>query len=155
MDIKSFSDESFDPVSWINKSFDRIGIDVMPENHAAGLVYKLQLFLQEINQSLEETAQQVIRSLPFVLKQTESLEDELQSARDGLALIQTEMSAMRGSAEAEDMKRLHVAVNNMQLFLKQYEQRQEQRISPLNPHIEDLKLETSDSNVESDSQIHE
>lgn len=155
MDIKSFSDESFDPVSWINTSFDQMGSDVTPENHAAGLVYKLQLFLQEINHSLEETAQQVIRSLPFVLKQAESLEDELQSARDCLALIKTEMAAMKGTAEVEDMKRLHVAVTNMQLFLKHYEQRQEQRIIPLNPHIEDLKVETSDSNVESDSQIHE
>ena len=46
MDVQSFSEESFDPVVWINKSFDQIPEDGNREGHASGLVYKLQLFLQ-------------------------------------------------------------------------------------------------------------
>ena len=117
MDIKSFSDESFDPVSWINKSFDQVPVDSR-DSHASGLVYKLQLFLQEINSSLEETALQVIRTLPFVLKQAEALEDEVQELRSSLNAIQSQMDSMPAAESAERLARLHTALVNMRSCLE-------------------------------------
>lgn len=107
MDVQSFSEGSFDPVTWIDKSFDQVPEDGNRENHASGLVYKLQLFLQEINNSLEETAQQVIRSLPFVMKQAEALDEEIQTLRTKTDQITAQLSAMHESESADRIKSLH------------------------------------------------
>ena len=95
MDVKSFSDESFDPVVWINKSLHQATGEANQETHglAFRLQQQLQLLLQEINQSLEETAHQVIRSLPFVLKQAESLEEELQEVRREISAMKADVGS--------------------------------------------------------------
>jgi phage shock protein A len=112
MDVQSFSEESFDPVTWIDKSFDQVPADGNRENHATGLVYKLQLFLQEINSSLEETAEQVIRSLPFVMKQAEALDEEIQTLKTKTDQIAAQLAAVHQSESMDRIRFLHDRVRD-------------------------------------------
>jgi len=66
---------------------------------ATNLVFKLQLLVQEVNNSLEETAQQMIHNLPKVMRETESLEkdsivlrEQMQNIKQKLNKIENESS---------------------------------------------------------------
>lgn len=97
-DFKAFSDESFDAVNWINESFASGGSDAAnKESYASNLVYKLQLIVQEINGSLEETAQQVIYNLPKVLQEAELLQDDANNLKQELTTVRQQMSEMNES----------------------------------------------------------
>lgn len=64
-------------------------------------MYKLQLFVQEINGSLEEASQQVIHRLPQVLKSSEDLEQESQDLQNELHHVKSLLEGVdRGSGEA-------------------------------------------------------
>lgn len=130
MDVKSFSDGSFDPVSWINKSFAQIPDDGNRESHASGLVYKLQLFLQEINNSLEETAHVVIRSLPFVLKQAESLEEEVHVLKKTTAQMHAELHGVQDSESVEQIRSLYHHMERLQSRLEAVKQQDRESAVP-------------------------
>ncbi|RWS14030.1 conserved oligomeric Golgi complex subunit 7-like isoform X2 [Dinothrombium tinctorium] len=88
-DFKAFSDENFDVIKWINDCFrDDNAAIANRESHASNIVYKLQLFVQEINSSLEETAQQVIHNLSKTTREVETLQEEA-------ALMKSEISKMK------------------------------------------------------------
>ena len=86
--------------------------------------------LQEINNSLEETAHQVIRSLPFVLKQAESLEEEALLLKSCIAQIQAELHVAQDSDSVERIKSLHTVMQKMQSYLDAANP-QERESSPL------------------------
>jgi uncharacterized protein (UPF0335 family) len=115
MDVKKFSGESFDPIDWINKSLASSTEGSSKENQASNLVLKLQLFIQEINSSLEETAHQVIHNLPQVLKETESLEDEVALLRQQLKDIPSQLKESGSDPDhcIEKLKELEVMVHRM------------------------------------------
>lgn len=54
MDFSKFSAPDFDPKRWINEAFQTPEAQANREQHAATLVMKMQLFIQEVNKSLEE-----------------------------------------------------------------------------------------------------
>ena len=120
MDVKKFSEESFDPVEWINKSFESASSVNSKESQAASFVYQLQLFIQEINSSLEQTAHQVIHNLPLVLKQTESLEDEVLLLRDQLQEIQSRVKKQTDEDQQhqetlERIRQLNIILDRMKI----------------------------------------
>lgn len=89
------------------------------ESYTSNMVYKLQLFIQEINGSLEETAQQVISTLPRLLKEVESLEEDART-------IKTELSKAKKSLVTEDegvtavetLTQMHAIKERMESFYK-------------------------------------
>lgn len=117
MDIKSFSDESFDPVVWIDKSFDELTPDASRESHASAVVYRLQLFIQEINKSLEETAHSVIRTLPLVLRQAEQLEDQVQCLAPIVKKLESEAKGLQDNESLERVRSMHEVVEKMKSSL--------------------------------------
>lgn len=120
MDVKKFSEESFDAIDWINQSFasaNEAAKEGNKESHAANLVFQLQLFIQEINSSLEQTAHQVINNLPLVLRQTESLEDEVASLRQQLDDMQSQLKSSgnekRTREDIDKIQKLLLLVDRM------------------------------------------
>lgn len=75
-DFKSFTEDNFDHVNWINDTLKPSEKEENSENYASTMVYKLQVFIQEINQSLEESALDVIKEIPKIQEQIDNLSEE-------------------------------------------------------------------------------
>lgn len=82
MDFSKFSDADFEVKNWVNGALaahkdshatldvrKRVALTTLypflpPQAHASTLVMKLQLFIQEVNGSLEETSNTMLQNLP-------------------------------------------------------------------------------------------
>uniref|UniRef100_A0A2P2I5Q8 Conserved oligomeric Golgi complex subunit 7 n=2 Tax=Hirondellea gigas TaxID=1518452 RepID=A0A2P2I5Q8_9CRUS len=105
MDLALFSEENFDPKTWINDVFkgqNKMDAAAM-QQHASSLVMRLQLAIQEVNTSLEDTSQQVLSGLPRVVRDVESLGQEA-------SLVKTQMAALM-----TDLKKVSCSGNNSSL----------------------------------------
>lgn len=82
MDFSKFLDDDFNVTTWVNDAFraQRDGDAGSAHNkrdiYAATLVTKLQVFIQEVNKSLEDMSTQVVNSMPRVLRDIEALKQE-------------------------------------------------------------------------------
>ncbi|KAK7066855.1 Golgi transport complex subunit 7 [Halocaridina rubra] len=92
MDLTAFSQESFDPKNWINNVFRSQEAQQNRDQYASSLVMRLQLAIQEVNNALEETSQQVVGSLPRVIRDIESLGHEV-------AVLKNQMNSVRQDIE--------------------------------------------------------
>ncbi|XP_015784941.1 conserved oligomeric Golgi complex subunit 7-like [Tetranychus urticae] len=86
MDFKAFTEENFNSVDWINDTLNSAPKENR-ENYASNIVYKLQLFIQEINQSLEETALSVIGNLPKLNRDIDVLCEQARTFKNDLVAI--------------------------------------------------------------------
>lgn len=55
------------------------------------VIMKLQLYVQQVNQSLEETSQQVLQSLPKVMHDAKNLQQEALVLKEKMALVKEEI----------------------------------------------------------------
>ena len=94
MDLTKFADENFDPKSWINECFasldngDESKSDQRPkgggvssisaaEQLAGSGVMKLQLSIQELSSSLEDSCQQMLQSVPRITRELDAVQQVL------------------------------------------------------------------------------
>ncbi|KAK8754311.1 hypothetical protein OTU49_015547 [Cherax quadricarinatus] len=107
MDLTAFSQENFDPKDWINNVFRSQEGQQNRDQYASSLVMRLQLAIQEVNNALEETSQQVVGSLPRVLRDVESLGHEV-------AVLKNQMNSVRQDIEKVE----HNTAASMQTLVK-------------------------------------
>ncbi len=90
-------DANFDAVEWVNAAF-RAQKDAPDQKdaHAATLVMKLQLFIQEVNHSLEETSQQAVQNIPRVLREVESVKQEASFLKEQMQLVKEDIKKVSG-----------------------------------------------------------
>nr|XP_018910859.1 PREDICTED: conserved oligomeric Golgi complex subunit 7 [Bemisia tabaci] len=98
MDLAAFSEDNFDPKEWINKTFRNAESQVSKEAFVRNMVKKLQLYVQQVNCSLEDTSQQVLASLPRVSHETEVLCHEARSLQKKLQEVEGEISKVKKNA---------------------------------------------------------
>ncbi|KAJ8969531.1 hypothetical protein NQ314_001714 [Rhamnusium bicolor] len=55
------------------------------------LVMKLQLYVQQVNNALEETSQQVLASLPKIMRDTKNLQQEALVLKEKMAIVRDEI----------------------------------------------------------------
>ncbi|XP_054278876.1 conserved oligomeric Golgi complex subunit 7 [Macrosteles quadrilineatus] len=116
MDISAFADDNFDPKEWINKTFQS---EEVQDNKAVivnTMVKKLQLYVQQVNNALEETSQQVLQSLPRVMRDSEMLHQEAVTLRDTMQSVRQEVAKVEkdtGEAMAS-LERLDIAKTRLQ-----------------------------------------
>lgn len=55
------------------------------------LVMKLQLYVQQVNNALEETSQQVLSSLPKIMRDTKNLQQEAILLKEKMAVVKAEI----------------------------------------------------------------
>lgn len=58
------------------------------------LVMKLQLYVQQVNNALEETSQEVLASLPKVLRDTKNLQQEALALKEKMAMVREEIETI-------------------------------------------------------------
>lgn len=107
MDFSAFSGENFNVKEWVNAILKSPEAASNTEAFASQHVMKLQLFIQEVNNALEDTSQQVLQNLPRVVRDTEMLKQEV-------LLLQSQMKAVRDDVEKVE----HDTAQSMQTLLK-------------------------------------
>ncbi|XP_057317261.1 conserved oligomeric Golgi complex subunit 7-like isoform X1 [Hydractinia symbiolongicarpus] len=106
MDFSKFSDDNFDMKEWINNALRRhsdstTSVDV----HTSNLVMKLQLFIQEVSKSLEETSQVALNNIPRVLREVESIKTETSLLKNQMMMVKDDIRKVEEDT-AQSMRRL-------------------------------------------------
>uniref|UniRef100_A0A6P7F1E8 Conserved oligomeric Golgi complex subunit 7 n=1 Tax=Diabrotica virgifera virgifera TaxID=50390 RepID=A0A6P7F1E8_DIAVI len=90
MDISAFSNDDFDTKEWINDILKQ-GDNAKESNYTMSLVMKLQLYVQQVNSALEDTSQQVLASLPKIMRDAKSLQQEALLLKQKMATARAEV----------------------------------------------------------------
>ncbi|XP_056005871.1 conserved oligomeric Golgi complex subunit 7-like isoform X3 [Ostrea edulis] len=108
MDYSKFLDDNFDTKEWVNSAFrSQKDPSAAKDQYATTLVMKLQMFIQEVNNIIEETSQQSVQNLPRVMR-------ELDAVKQEAALLQDQMKMVK-----EDIQKVeHDTAKSMQTLLK-------------------------------------
>uniref|UniRef100_G5E7U7 Conserved oligomeric Golgi complex subunit 7 n=1 Tax=Meleagris gallopavo TaxID=9103 RepID=G5E7U7_MELGA len=93
MDISRFMADDFEVKSWVNAAFRAGQQDAAGQTdaHASTLVMKLQVFIQEVNNVVEEASQQALHSMPRVLREVEALRQEAAFLREQMVLVKEDI----------------------------------------------------------------
>ncbi|CAH0599565.1 unnamed protein product [Chrysodeixis includens] len=75
MDLKTFGEDSFDSKQWINKAWASSG-NQEKEIFVANTVSRLQLYMKQLTNSLDETTTQIVTSIPRIIQDASSLQLE-------------------------------------------------------------------------------
>ncbi|XP_062820594.1 conserved oligomeric Golgi complex subunit 7 [Anolis carolinensis] len=96
MDFSKFLEEDFEVKSWVNGAFRAMQQEApgKVDAHAATLVMKLQLFIQEVNNAVEETSQQALQSMPRVLREVEALKQEAAFLKEQMVLVREDIKKL-------------------------------------------------------------
>nr|XP_009665180.1 PREDICTED: conserved oligomeric Golgi complex subunit 7 isoform X2 [Struthio camelus australis] len=93
MDFSRFLADDFEVKSWVNGAFKAVQQDApgKVDAHAATLVMKLQLFIQEVNNAVEETSHQALQNMPRVLREVEALKQEATFLKEQMILVKEDI----------------------------------------------------------------
>ncbi|KAA8581663.1 hypothetical protein FQN60_003244 [Etheostoma spectabile] len=97
MDFSKFLDDDFDVKDWVNGAFKVVQKDApgKADTHAATLVMKLQLFIQEVNNAIEESSNQALQNMPRVLRDVEALKQEASFLKEQMVLVLVEIDQVK------------------------------------------------------------
>ncbi|XP_048587068.1 conserved oligomeric Golgi complex subunit 7 isoform X2 [Nematostella vectensis] len=105
MDFSKFSNDNFDVKEWVNSALrardDKIPVDA----HASTLVMKLQLFIQEVNNALEETSVQAVNNIPRVVREIDNVQHEASLLREQMHMVKEDIKKVEENT-AQSMKML-------------------------------------------------
>uniref|UniRef100_A0A8D2HFE5 Conserved oligomeric Golgi complex subunit 7 n=1 Tax=Urocitellus parryii TaxID=9999 RepID=A0A8D2HFE5_UROPR len=126
MDFSKFLADDFDVKEWINAAFRAGPKDSAAgkaDGHAATLVMKLQLFIQEVNHAVEETSHQALQNMPKVLRDVEALKQEASFLKEQMILVKEDIKkfeqdtsqSMQVLVEIDQVKsRMQLAAESLQ-----------------------------------------
>lgn len=108
MDFSKFLDDDFDVKDWVNGAFKVAQKDApgKADTHAATLVMKLQLFIQEVNNAIEESSNQALQNMPRVLRDVEALKQEASFLKEQMVLVKEDIKKF----EQETVQSMQVLV---------------------------------------------
>ncbi|XP_032086457.1 conserved oligomeric Golgi complex subunit 7 [Thamnophis elegans] len=96
MDFSKFLADDFEVKAWVNGAFRAVQQEApgKVDAHAATLVMKLQLFIQEVNNAVEETSHQALQSMPRVSAGSESLKQEAAFLKEQMVLVKEDIKKL-------------------------------------------------------------
>lgn len=104
--FSKFFDDDFNTTDWLNQAFRlQKESNQTVDNYTGTLITKLQMYIQEMNNTIEETSQQAVQQFPRVLREIDVLRHEA-------TLLQEQMRTVRGDIQkvnqdtADGMKNL-------------------------------------------------
>uniref|UniRef100_A0A8C0ASQ9 Conserved oligomeric Golgi complex subunit 7 n=1 Tax=Buteo japonicus TaxID=224669 RepID=A0A8C0ASQ9_9AVES len=125
MDFSRFLSDDFEVKSWVNAAFRAVQQEApgKVDAHAATLVMKLQLFIQEVNNAVEETSHQALQNMPRVLREVEVLKQEATFLKEQMILVKEDIKkfeedtaqSMQVLVEIDQVKsRMQLAAESLQ-----------------------------------------
>ncbi|ESO86524.1 hypothetical protein LOTGIDRAFT_194952 [Lottia gigantea] len=98
MDYSKFLDDSFDAKEWVNAAFrNHKDTAVSKDQYATTLVMKLQMFIQEVNNILEEASQQALQNLPRVMREIDAVRQEASLLQDQMRMVKEDIQKVEQS----------------------------------------------------------
>ncbi|XP_070617012.1 conserved oligomeric Golgi complex subunit 7 [Erythrolamprus reginae] len=96
MDFSKFLADDFEVKAWVNGAFQAVQQEApgKVDAHAATLVMKLQLFIQEVNNAVEETSHQALQSMPRVLREVDALKQEAAFLKEQMVLVREDIKKL-------------------------------------------------------------
>ncbi|OCT61633.1 conserved oligomeric Golgi complex subunit 7 [Xenopus laevis] len=93
MDFSRFLADDFEVKVWVNAAFKTVQKDAPTkvDTHASTLVMKLQLFIQEVNNSVEEISHQALQNMPRVLRDAEAVRQEASFLKEQMILVKEDI----------------------------------------------------------------
>ncbi|XP_005105726.1 conserved oligomeric Golgi complex subunit 7 [Aplysia californica] len=92
MDYSKFMDDNFDAKEWINAAFrNQKEAGVSKDQYATTMVMKLQVFIQEVNNVLEEASQQALQNLPRVVRELDAIKQESSLLQDQMRIVKQDI----------------------------------------------------------------
>ncbi|KAK7114475.1 conserved oligomeric Golgi complex subunit 7-like [Littorina saxatilis] len=92
MDYSKFMDADFDAKEWVNGAFrQQREPGVSLDQNATTMVMKLQMFIQEVNNILEEASQQALQNLPRVTRELDAVKQESMLLRDQMRSVKADI----------------------------------------------------------------
>ncbi|KAL5265157.1 hypothetical protein ACHWQZ_G006040 [Mnemiopsis leidyi] len=88
MDFSKFNDDDFDLKKWVNAA-------LRSEQNPNTLVMKLQLLMQEVNGSLEESTTNLLSDIPRVVTEIQGLNNEAVLLRNQMNLVKTDINKVQ------------------------------------------------------------
>ncbi|XP_061725811.1 conserved oligomeric Golgi complex subunit 7 isoform X2 [Cydia pomonella] len=99
MELKTFGEDDFDPKKWINRAWSSSG-NQEKEVFVANTVSRLQLYMKQLTNSLDETTTQIVNSIPRTLQDAAALQLEG-------ALLQQQLLALEEKVEGVEEQTGH------------------------------------------------
>ena len=90
-DVKAFSGDDFEVKEWINKTFQQPEACENKEQYAQSLVMKLQLLIAKLNASLEDQSEHILQSMPRIVREVESLQQESALLKSSMSAVQSDI----------------------------------------------------------------
>ncbi|KAJ6653885.1 hypothetical protein lerEdw1_007643, partial [Lerista edwardsae] len=96
MDFSKFLAEDFEVKAWVNGAFRAVQQEApgKVDGLAATLVMKLQLFIQEVNNAVEETSHQALQNMPRFLREVEALRQEATFLKEQMVLVREDIQRL-------------------------------------------------------------
>lgn len=92
MDYSKFLDDNFDAKEWVNTAFrSQKDQSVNKDQYATTLVMKLQMFIQEVNNVIEESSQQAVQNLPRVMRELDAVKQESALLQDQMKMVKQDI----------------------------------------------------------------
>ncbi|XP_008202373.1 conserved oligomeric Golgi complex subunit 7 isoform X1 [Nasonia vitripennis] len=88
---QALGEDEFDPVDLINKICRTEEARENVETYLSSILMKLQLYVQQVNASLEETSQNVLSNMPKVLRDTQLLQQEALALKEKMQTVKKEL----------------------------------------------------------------
>lgn len=104
MDYSRFLDDEFDAKAWVNNAF-RSNKESSNDQYATTLVMKMQMFIQEVNNVIEDSCQQAVTNLPRVMRELEAVKQEALMLQDQMKTIKYDIQKVEQET-AESMQTL-------------------------------------------------
>lgn len=92
MDLSCFSQDSFDVVQWTNDYFKSNGNVENKKAMVSSLVSRLQLYVEQMNYSLEKSSHQLIVTMPHVIKDVKMIQTEVATLTEKMRELQSDIS---------------------------------------------------------------
>lgn len=95
-DVSDFSNEEFAATDWVNKIFaDKSDSGQSKAAVVTSLVSKLQLYVQQVNEKIEDTSQEILCSLPTVVKDVQHLQAETAALKRSISDVEREIATVQ------------------------------------------------------------
>lgn len=120
MDFSKISDDNFDIKGWINKTLENG--DLPLEEHATNIISKLQLFIEEMSNSIEETSHVALSHIPSIVRNINSIKIDIDALKEDMTLVKDEFEnveqktsvSMKTLVEIDAVKqRMHDVSNSL------------------------------------------
>jgi len=99
-------DDNFDAKEWINAAFkNQKEAGTSKDQYATTMVMKLQVFIQEVNNVLEEASQQALQNLPRVVRELDAIKQESSLLQDQMRVVKADIQRVEQDT-AQSMQEL-------------------------------------------------